>query len=173
MKKLLVVIDMQNDFINGALKTPEAQSVVPKVVNKIKNWEGEVWSTKDTHYDNYLQTNEGKYLPIEHCLFNTEGWNFVSPIGEALQNHKSICLCFYKTTFGSLDLATEIQASGFDEIELVGVCTDICVIANALLIKTFCPEARVSVDASCCAGVTPEKHKEALSVMKSCHIEII
>ena len=173
MKKLLVVVDMQNDFINGVLKTPEAQDIIPKVVNKIKNWEGEVWSTKDTHYDNYLQTNEGKHLPIEHCLFDTEGWNLVSPVQEALQKHRGNSLCFYKTTFGSLELATRIRAFDFDEVELVGVCTDICVITNALLIKTICPDMQVSVDASCCAGVTPEKHLEALSIMKSCHIEVI
>lgn len=179
--KALIVIDMQNDFVYGSLGTKEARAIVPKVVTKVRDYEkneARVIFTKDTHDKDYLSTQEGKYLPVEHCIKNTDGWQIIP---ELLENNKSIFV-FNKITFGSTDLANFIQEMYYDyyeteeqitEVELVGVCTDICVISNALLLKAYCPELKITVDASCCAGVTPEKHNAALEVMKSCQIEII
>ena len=179
--KVLVVIDMQNDFVYGPLGSPEAKAIVSKVVEKVRDYkknEARVIFTQDTHYDDYLNTREGKFLPVEHCIKGTEGWRVIPALFE---ENKPIFV-FNKFTFGSTDLANFIQEMYYDcyeteeqvtEVELVGVCTDICVASNALLLKAYCPELKIIVDASCCAGVTPEKHKAALEVMRSCQIEVI
>lgn len=173
MRKILVVIDMQKDFIDGALGTEEAVRIVDNVVNKIKSYPIEnVYATRDTHNENYMETNEGRHLPVIHCVKNTEGWQINEKIAEALKTAKIID----KPTFGSLELARMLKAeSEYDEleIELVGLCTDICVVSNALLLKASMPEINISVDSKCCAGVTPESHNAALETMKMCQIEII
>ena len=170
MKKVLIVVDMQNDFIYGPLGTKEAQAIVPKVKEKIEeyNTRGDlVIFTRDTHTNNYLETNEGKYLPIEHCIKYTEGWKIIDEISH-FGDH-----IFNKDTFGYHRWFTLAGIKGLSEIEMVGVCTDICVISNALILKMEFPEANIIVDATCCAGTTPEKHAAALEVMKSCQIEVI
>ena len=176
MKRLLVVVDMQRDFIDGSLGTKEAQEIVPNVAEKIKEYQNagdQVVFTFDTHYENYLETQEGKRLPVKHCIKGTEGWE----LDKALQDFQGIHC--EKNSFGSDNLASIIRHlysihhnKGF-YVELIGVCTDICVVSNALLIKSIEPEVRIVVDASCCAGTTPEKHKAALEVMKSCQIDVI
>ena len=174
MNKVLVVVDMQNDFIDGALGTNEAQLIVDNVVDKIKNFDGKVIATRDTHYIDYLDTQEGINLPVKHCIENTEGWEIKTEIQKLLE--KEDVRVFNKVTFGSKELAMYLEELGsqkfIDEIELVGLCTDICVISNAMLIKAFLPETKVVVDASCCAGVTVESHKNALEAMKMCQISI-
>ena len=175
MKKLLVVVDMQNDFIDGALGTPEAQAIVPKVIDKINNWDGDIWYTQDTHHPDYLSTNEGKHLPVVHCIRRSHGWEVQKEVDDALRyascsTHVAI---FEKGTFGSYALAQNVALESYNEITLIGLCTDICVVTNALLLKTVCSEAKVVVDASCCAGVTPESHKAALLTMKMCQVDVI
>lgn len=169
MKKILVVVDMQKDFIDGALGTSEAVGIVPNVTRKITNFDGEVVFTKDTHSSIYLDTQEGKNLPVMHCIKGTEGWELDSAILPLSEN----CRIFEKPTFGSLELANYIADGDYNEIELIGLCTDICVISNAMLIKAYLPESKVIVDSACCAGVTPESHENALSSMKMCQINII
>ena len=169
MSKLLVVVDMQKDFIDGALGTNEAVKIVPLVADEIKNFDGDVVFTFDTHSSIYLETKEGKNLPVEHCIKGTDGWRLASEI-EPLATGKK---CFEKPTFGSVELAEFVAGGEYTDITLVGLCTDICVISNAILIKAFLPEVNISVKASCCAGVTPESHENALSSMKMCQIEII
>ncbi|MBQ7344167.1 MAG: cysteine hydrolase [Clostridia bacterium] len=167
--KILVVVDMQNDFIDGSLGTPEAVAIVPNVIEKIKQYEndgGLVIYTKDTHFENYLETNEGRNLPVRHCIKGTEGHDIPSDI---LRSHE---LIFEKLTFGSVELASYLRGVEFDSVELIGLCTDICVISNALLIKAHFPEREVLVDSSCCAGVTPETHAAAITTMKMCQIKI-
>lgn len=175
MKKILVVIDMQNDFIDGALGTTEAQEIVGNVVSKINSYEGEtVFATRDTHQENYLETSEGKHLPVPHCIKGTKGWEIQDEIAGALS--KAGAEIIDKPTFGSEVLADRLfQLAGEDEleIELVGLCTDICVVSNALLLKAKLPEAVIKADASCCAGVTPGSHEAALLTMKMCQIEIV
>ncbi len=174
MKKFLVVVDMQNDFVDGALGTKEAADIVDNAVSKIKNFEGKVFVTLDTHYPDYLDTPEGKKLPVPHCVKMTNGWLPNEKITAALADKFPSII--EKDTFGSIKLATEIRRidSGEEmEIELIGLCTDICVISNALLLKAFFPKAKITVDANCCAGVTPELHKAALEVMNSCQIDVI
>lgn len=170
--KVLVVVDMQNDFIDGALGTPEAQKIVPAVVEKIKGWTGEVYATMDTHQPDYLTTQEGRNLPVAHCIEGSPGWEIAPAIREALTN----VTCLTKPTFGSRSLAETLvivnQNHPIEEITLIGLCTDICVISNAMVLKAFLPEAPITVDASCCAGVTPESHRNALSAMKMCQIGI-
>lgn len=175
MNKLLVVVDMQNDFISGSLGTPEAQAIVKNVVAKIKGWDGTIVATKDTHFKNYLETREGKYLPVEHCIKDTDGWYINDEIVKALNEADESRPVYFtdKPTFGSVVLPDYALANHFDYIELVGLCTDICVISNALLLKAYLPAADIAVDASCCAGVSPELHKAALNVMRSCQIDII
>lgn len=173
MKKLLIVVDMQNDFISGSLGSNEAKSIVPNVVNKIKNWDGEIAVTQDTHYDNYLETREGKYLPVKHCIDGTYGHCIHNDVFDALLDHKSNFAYLNKATFGSTALPEIIRWQNFDYIELVGLCTDICVVSNAMLLKAHYPETNIAVDASCCAGVTPESHKAALLTMKMCQIDVI
>ena len=168
-KKLLVVVDMQNDFVTGALGTKEAQKVVDGIAKKILSAKlsgTEVAFTRDTHEQNYLATQEGKNLPVVHCVEGTDGWQIVPELAPYAKE------IFDKPCFGSVKLAEYVKKQGFSEVELVGVCTDICVVSNALLIKAYCPETPVVVDSSCCAGVTPESHAHALETMKSCQVKI-
>lgn len=182
MKKLLVIVDMQKDFIDGSLGSKEAQAIVPKVVDKINNWDGDIIVTKDTHGDNYLNTREGKYLPVSHCIKGTPGHNLngdiISALAErTLDNKMGASVTLEKETFGSKHLPKMIASINgepeYDYIELIGLCTDICVVSNALLLKACYPEIDIAVDAKCCAGVTPEKHKAALMTMESCQIDIL
>lgn len=171
-RKFLIVVDMQKDFIYGTLGTKEAQEIVPAVVSKVKNFVGTVIFTRDSHGENYLKTQEGKYLPVEHCIANSDGWQFIEELEEIRQ--KSGWAAYKKDTFGCVQLAIDLKAEHMkqpiESIELIGVCTDICVISNALLLKAYLPEVPVFVDSSCCAGVTPEKHQAAIETMKSCQI---
>lgn len=187
--KVIVVVDMQNDFIDGALSTPEAQAIVPVMVERLKelnSGDNLIMFTKDTHYANYMDTQEGKNLPIPHCIEGTPGWSINKQISSFVDYGSNFC--FYsakdilksrilKNTFGSIRLAEIIRDilpdNPIDEVILMGVCTDICVVSNAMLIKAYCPEVLVTVDASCCAGVTPERHLAALQTMKSCQINVI
>lgn len=167
--KYLIVVDMQKDFIDGALGTIEAVKIVPSVKECIENFEGEVIFTRDTHNEDYMNTQEGKNLPVSHCIKGTDGWQIAEEI-RALSENKVI---FDKPTFGSVELAEYIASKGdAEEITLLGLCTDICVISNAMLIKAYLPEVKVSVIESCCAGVTHDSHKNALEAMKMCQIEI-
>ncbi len=169
MRKLLVVVDIQRDFIDGALGTSEAVGIVPSVVEKISNWDGDVVFTRDTHQEEYLETNEGSNLPVRHCIEGTPGWEIDTGVLNAAKGDKKI---YDKDTFGSRELALDLMREGAEEVELIGLCTDICVISNALLIKAFLPEAKISVDASCCAGVTEESHRNALEAMKVCQVKV-
>ena len=169
MSKLLVVVDMQKDFIDGSLGTPEAVKIVPAVIEEIENFDGDVVFTLDTHASIYLETQEGKNLPVPHCIRGTDGWMLHEDI-LPLTKDKTV---FEKPTFGSVELADFIAYNDYNDITLVGLCTDICVLSNAILIKAFLPEAKISVKASACAGVTPESHENALSAMKMCQINII
>lgn len=169
MKKILVVIDMQNDFVTGSLGTKEACGIVEKVRKKIESGikEGqEIVFTRDTHDETYSDTQEGHFLPVKHCLKGSDGWELIPEIRSLVSGRK----VFDKPTFGSIGLAEYIRTGRFDEVELIGVCTDICVVSNALLVKTYVPEIPVLVDSSCCAGVTPESHDSAISTMKMCQI---
>lgn len=169
MSKLLIVVDMQKDFIDGSLGTAEAVKIVPSVTEVIDNFDGDVVFTLDTHSAIYLETQEGKNLPVPHCIKGTDGWRLDSKI-EPLSLGRRI---FEKPTFGSVELAEFVANNDYTDITLIGLCTDICVLSNAMLIKAFLPEVKVSVIESCCAGVTPESHKNALSAMKMCQINII
>ncbi|WP_353094487.1 isochorismatase family cysteine hydrolase [Tissierella praeacuta] len=175
MNKVLIVVDMQNDFIDGALGTKEAVSILPNVIEKIKNYDGQIIYTRDTHNKDYLSIQEGRCLPVEHCIENTEGWEVHKDIKKLMKDTENNI--YNKDTFGSKDLVQYLMnmdgKEKIDEIELVGLCTDICVISNALLIKAFLPEIKILVDAKCCAGVTPESHLNALNAMKVCQIFII
>lgn len=173
MKKLLIVVDMQNDFVDGSLGTPEAVAIIPNVIEKINNWDGDIIATLDTHSDDYLNTNEGKCLPVEHCIENTYGHRINTRVQKALFESKNSILYVPKRTFGSTALPELICGENIEYIELVGLCTDICVVSNALLLKANYPEIHIAVDVSCCAGVTPESHKAALLTMKMCQIDII
>lgn len=171
--KILIVVDMQNDFVSMALGTPEAQAIVSDVVKKINEYrvaDDVVIFTKDTHYENYMETLEGEKLPVPHCIIATEGWHIIPEI-EVKADEKVIS----KNTFGYNDWMDILDnwIDSIDEIELCGLCTDICVISNALILRMLYPNMSITVDAKCCAGVTPEKHKAALEVMKSCQIDVI
>ena len=174
MKKILLVIDMQNDFIDGALGTTEAVAIVENVKAKIRSYPKEdVFATRDTHTDFYMETQEGRNLPVPHCIRGTKGWEIRPDIAELIFPDHIID----KPTFGSTQLAKlmeilENREEEGIEIELIGLCTDICVVSNALLIKATLPETPISCDASCCAGVTPAKHEAALETMRSCQIRI-
>lgn len=171
MKKLLIVVDMQKDFIDGTLGTKEAVSIVKNVVAKIeqaKKEDTDIIFTKDTHYENYLETQEGKKLPVKHCIENTSGWELC----EELKKYETRENVYKKNTFGCVKLAEDIKDK-YEEVEIIGLCTDICVISNAMLIKAFNPEITIQVSEKCCAGVTPESHKNALEAMKMCQIEIL
>lgn len=174
MKKFLVVVDMQKDFVDGALGTKEAQAIVPAAVETIKKFEGQIFVTYDTHFENYMETAEGKKLPVPHCIKGTDGWKLDQQIAAAL-NGKDYTEV-EKITFGSVDLPGMIgKAAGEEEfsVELIGLCTDICVVSNALLLKATYPEMPISVDPKCCAGVSPETHEAALSTMRCCQIDIL
>lgn len=168
--KILVVVDMQNDFIDGALGTKEAVAIVPNVVEKIKSYDGEkIIFTRDTHEEDYMETQEGKNLPVPHCIRGTKGWE-LNPEIEALRKEDAID----KPSFGSMELASYLkEQSDIESIEFVGLCTDICVISNVMITKAALPEVPVIVDASCCAGVTPESHKNALEAMKMCQVKVV
>ena len=171
MKKILVVVDMQNDFIDGALGTAEAVAIVPKVAEKIKGFDGTVIYTRDTHEENYMETQEGRNLPVPHCIRGTEGWQIRTELQQAGAEVVD------KPTFGSSALAENLvdmnREEAIDSITLIGLCTDICVISNAFVIKAFLPETPIIVDAACCAGVTPESHERALEAMKVCQIAVV
>ncbi len=172
MKKVLIVVDMQNDFVSLALGSKEAKAIVPNVVDKVKYWrlEDKLIFTKDTHYKDYLTTLEGKMLPVKHCIENTSGWMIIPELFDIAVKSKII----NKKTFGYEHWFAEFgTADNIEEFELCGLCTDICVISNALALRMLYPNHKITVDASCCAGVTPEKHKAALEVMKSCQINVI
>ena len=205
--KILVVVDMQNDFIGGALGTPEAVEIVPAVVKKIKEFDGLVVLTRDTHQENYMQTQEGSNLPVPHCIEGTDGWQINVEVMEAADQQAEILSesyaddddavmvtidpsIFNKPTFGCVELGEALLRANLAEpdaengidaddteniiesIEVIGLCTDICVISNAMLLKAFLPEVPVIVDAACCAGVTPESHIRALGAMQACQIEV-
>lgn len=189
--KIVVVIDMQNDFIDGALGSPEARVIVPTMVERLKELDSSenlLLFTKDTHQANYSETQEGKNLPVEHCIEDTHGWSINKEIssfcdyGSHFMGYSSNTVRksrILKPTFGSLELADIIRDISYDknynieEVILMGVCTDICVVSNALLLKAYCPEIPITVDASCCAGVTPESHAAALTTMKMCQVNVI
>lgn len=172
-KRLLIVVDMQNDFVNGSLANPMAEAIIPTIVEEMDASDCIIF-TRDTHYENYLQTAEGKKLPIKHCIKQTKGWQFVEPLMNYIY---STTIPFYfvdKETFGlhSWDKYSNI-ISKYDEIELVGTCTDICVVSNALILKALYPEKKIVVKASACAGLTKEKHEAALETMRSCQIDVV
>ena len=173
MRKILVVVDMQNDFIDGSLGTPEAVAIVENVKDKIRSYDkSDIFVTMDTHAPDYLETQEGKNLPVEHCIKGTDGWKVRPDIDELLQG----AAVYEKPTFGSLKLAEDIAkiAAAEDiEVELIGLCTDICVVSNALLLKANMPEVKISVDPACCAGVTPESHEAALKTMQMCQVNVL
>lgn len=177
MKKILIVVDMQNDFITGSLGTKEAQDIVSNVKTKINKYENNgdmVIFTKDTHHTNYLTTQEGRNLPVEHCILDTWGHEICNELKELVKH------CILKETFGHYNWGNTLYLGygipvreQIEEIELVGLCTDVCVISNAMVLKSIYPETLITVDASCCAGVTPESHKTALDAMKMCQINVI
>lgn len=167
--KILIVVDMQNDFIDGALGTPEAVQIVPYVKEQIQKFDGKVLFTRDTHFPNYMDTQEGKNLPVPHCIKGTPGWE-IRPELDALRITEPID----KLTFGSAELpAILAQEENIEAITFMGLCTDICVISNVMITKAFFPEIPLTVDAKGCAGVTPESHKNALAAMKMCQITVI
>ena len=169
MAKILVVVDMQNDFIDGALGTAEAVAIVPYVKSLIEGFDGRVFFTRDTHFENYMETEEGKNLPVPHCIKGTHGWQIRAEL-DALRRTEAID----KLTFGSRDLVDVLAGEGeIESITFVGLCTDICVISNAMLVKAFYPEIPLTVDARGCAGVTPESHVRALEAMKMCQIKVV
>ena len=167
--KILVVVDMQNDFIDGALGTPEAASIVPYVREVIESFDGKVLFTRDTHFADYMDTQEGKNLPVPHCIKDTDGWRIRREL-DALRKTPAID----KITFGSKDLVEILKVEpSIESITFVGLCTDICVISNVMLTKAFFPEIPLIVDAKACAGVTPESHQNALAAMKMCQVRIV
>lgn len=172
MQNILLVIDMQNDFIDGALGTKEAVAIVPTVKAKIENFDGTVLFTRDTHETCYMETQEGKNLPVPHCIRGTDGWQ-IRPELDALRTTEVID----KPTFGSKELGTILtemnEKDEIGSITLIGLCTDICVISNAMLVKAFLPEVPIIVDSACCAGVTPESHENALKAMQVCQIKVV
>ena len=174
-RTFLVVVDMQNDFIDGPLGTPEAAAIVPCVIDRIVSFEGTVVCTLDTHGDDYHETREGRMLPVPHCIRGTPGWSMPDPVEAALTARGA--LCFEKPTFGSVALvwwlAQQNDEKPIDSIEVIGLCTDICVVSNALLIKAHFPEIPVRCEAALCAGVTPAAHDAALSTMRSCQVEVL
>ena len=178
MNKLLVIVDMQNDFIDGALGSPQAQDIVDKVCEKIRTWDGEIAYTMDTHTpDDYLNTTEGKDLPIPHCMIGSDGWQMNSKVYDAIRkrNKHADDMKYFeygKSCFGSFNLAACV-GDHFNYVELVGLCTDVCVISNAILLRNWKDTMEVVVDASCCAGVTLDSHKIALEAMRNCGIHLI
>ncbi len=174
MKKVLIVVDMQKDFVDGALGSAEAVTIVDNVVKKIESFDGDVIVTYDTHPENYMETQEGKNLPVPHCIKGTDGWKLDTKVQTALDKREYKAI--EKPTFGSTELPEYIKTNynpAEIEIELIGLCTDICVVSNALLMKANFLETKVSVDAACCAGVTPDSHNAALLTMKMCQVNVI
>jgi nicotinamidase-related amidase len=174
MKKLLIAVDMQNDFVTGALGTAAAQAIVPAVDAKLdeaRRHGCDIVFTRDTHGDDYLSTSEGRALPVPHCIKGTQGWEII----DALRVYTELpqAVIFDKPVFGSLKLAEFAAENGYTDVEMVGLCTDICVITNALLLKTFTPEASVTVIAAACAGVTSETHNAALAALKMCQVNVL
>lgn len=173
-EEYLIVIDMQNDFVTGSLGSKEAEKIVPNVLGKVNDFKGKIYFTQDTHDEEYMSTQEGRCLPVKHCIYGTEGWELINELKE-LKEKKQL-KAYKKNTFGSVELAEalrrENEENGIKSVELIGLCTDICVVSNALLIKAFLPEIPVYVDAACCAGVTPESHMASLKTMESCQIHI-
>lgn len=173
MKHFLIVVDMQKDFVDGSLGTKEAQAIVPNVMDKILSFDGTIFATLDTHAENYLETAEGKQLPVKHCIKGTPGWRLDDGVAAALEQKGYTQV--EKVTFGSVLLPRLLyQAAGNEAftVELIGLCTDICVVSNALMLKANFPEVPISVDSSCCAGVTPETHEAALATMRCCQIHV-
>lgn len=172
MQDILIVVDMQNDFIDGALGTKEAVAIVPQVKEKIASFSGPVIFTRDTHPENYMETQEGKNLPVPHCIKGTEGWQ-IRPELDRLRKTEPVD----KPGFGSVELGQMLldmnEKEPIASVTLIGLCTDVCVISNALIIKAFLPEVPVRVDAACCAGISPESHDNALSAMAMCQVEIL
>lgn len=171
-EKYLIVIDVQNDFVDGTLGSKEAQDAVPFIVSKVENFDGVVLFTRDTHGADYLSTQEGKYLPVTHCVEDTYGWELIDPL-KAYAEHRGSVI-YNKPSFGNLSLSRDIKSlyelGNLESVELIGLDTDICVISNALIIKSAVPECPIYVDPLCCAGSTPAAHEAALQVMKSCQI---
>ena len=179
MRRILIVVDMQNDFVTGALGSEDAQKILPGVRAKIDAYhkeDAEVIFTRDTHGEDYMQTNEGKHLPVPHCIKGTDGWQICSALTDGLFAEKDYTVVD-KPSFGYIgwrEVIAAQEADGSDlQIELIGVCTDICVVSNALNLKAAFPEVEITVDASCCAGVTPATHHAALETMKMCQINVI
>ena len=169
MSKILVVVDMQNDFIDGALGTAEAQAIVPYVREVIENFDGKVYLTRDTHFENHMETQEGSNLPVPHCVKGSDGWQIRAELDELRVTEP-----IDKLTFGSKELVEVLsREENIESVTFVGLCTDICVISNAMVVKAFYPELPLVVDAKACAGVTPESHKRALEAMKVCQIKVI
>ena len=177
--KVLVVVDMQKDFIDGALGSPEAQAIVPNVINKIRKYkeeDGVIIFTRDTHFDDYMKTQEGKFLPVPHCIVGTDGWL----IPDEIWPDDVEATVVDKYTFGRFHIADDVWGAcgrtygtyDIESIEVIGLCTDICVVSNALILKSVFHEIPIIVDSSCCAGVSPAKHEAALEVMRSCQIEV-
>lgn len=171
MRNILVAVDLQNDFVDGALGTPEAQAIVENAAKKISSFEGEIFVTYDTHFDSYSDTLEGRKLPVPHCIKGTQGWELNPVIAGALKG--KTCTSIEKFTFGTFDIAKALAGDKDISITLIGLCTDICVISNALILRAAFPDAPIRVIASCCAGVTPETHEAALATMKCCQIDVI
>ena len=174
MKEFLIVVDMQKDFVDGALGTSEAVAIVPAVCDRIRAFDGEVIVTYDTHPDTYMETEEGKNLPVPHCIKGTDGWQLDAAVADALTGKSYHTV--EKPTFGSTDLPYLVAAMAGEEdfsVTLIGLCTDICVVSNALLLKAHFPEKTIRVDAACCAGVTPDTHTAALTTMKMCQIDVV
>lgn len=168
--KYLVVVDMQKDFIDKALGTAEAVAIVPDVKRYIETFDGEIIFTRDTHTKEYMSTQEGQNLPVVHCVKDTEGWQICDELKELAKGKK----IFDKPTFGSIELAQYlVERDDVEDITLVGLCTDICVISNAFLLKAYMPEVEISVVENCCAGVTPKSHERALETMKVCQINVV
>ena len=168
---LLIVVDMQNDFIDGALANQEAKETIPYIMDQIAKCDKVIF-TKDTHYENYLDTQEGKKLPIKHCLRDSHGWEITSELMEAAVKNDKPFSVLIKETFGYTDWVSNTDLSEYENITLVGTCTDICVVSNALIIKAFYPEKNVIVISKCCSGTTVENHNHALKVMSSCQIDV-
>ncbi len=175
MEHVLIVVDMQNDFVDGVLGSPEAVGILPAVVDKIRNHEGMIIFTRDTHGEDYMNTREGKYLPVPHCIKGTRGWEIKDEVWAAADGKTDVSV-IDKPTFGSTELSeilVKLQGDrAIEKVTLIGVCTDICVISNAMLIKAALPEIDIAVDAACCAGVTPQSHGNALDAMRACQIII-
>ena len=174
MKQFLVVVDIQKDFVDGALGTKEAVGIIEKASDRIREFDGEIFVTFDTHFEDYMNTAEGKKLPVPHCIKGTDGFKLNEKIADALKGKKYTAV--EKLTFGSTELPNLIkQAAGNEDftVELIGLCTDICVVSNALILKANFPEKEIIVNAECCAGVTPETHNAALDTMNCCQITII